>query len=247
MSYALPNAWELAERRLELLEASHDADSIRFAEALGIGPDWDCLEAGAGHGSFARWLAGRARSVLAVDLDVRLLEHLEAPNLEVRSLNLATEALPPAAFDLVHTRLVLIHVPERERALRNLVSAVRPGGFLLVEEDDTYPIEATATGDYRRAWDAFVAMTVESGLDPHWARGLPERLGELGLVDVGAEVDDQFFPGGSVPARFWSLTWVQARERIGDVVDGGHAELQDPRRWFHGPAKFSVWGRRPGP
>ena len=115
MSYALPNAWELAERRLELLEASHDADSIRFAEALGIGPDWDCLEAGAGHGSFARWLAGRARSVLAVDLDVRLLQHLEAPNLEVRSLNLATEALPPAAFDLVHTRLVLIHVPERER------------------------------------------------------------------------------------------------------------------------------------
>ena len=83
--------------------------------------------------------------------------------------------------------------------LRNLVSAVRPVGFLLVEEDDTYPIEATATGAYRRAWDTFVAMTVKSGLDPHWARGLPERLGEL----------------------------------------------EDPRRWFHGPAKFSVWGRRP--
>jgi hypothetical protein len=34
---ALPNAWELAERRLEPLEACHDPASIRRAEKLGLG------------------------------------------------------------------------------------------------------------------------------------------------------------------------------------------------------------------
>jgi hypothetical protein len=54
---AFPNAWEFARRRLELLEACHDPGSFRRAAALGVGPGWRCLDAGAGGGSFARWPA----------------------------------------------------------------------------------------------------------------------------------------------------------------------------------------------
>jgi SAM-dependent methyltransferase len=250
--YALPNAWELADRRLALLEASHDAASIRRAEALGVGPGWHCLDAGAGHGSFARWLASRVGEngrVVAADLDVRLLE--EIPGIEVRQLDLAADELPRDAFDLVHTRLVLIHVPARDEVLSRLAAAVRPGGVLMVEEDDIHPVTATATGAYREAWMAFLRMTEAAGLDAEWARDLPERLGALGLEDVDAELDGQLFRGGSEPARFWSLTWLQARERMiamgtpGEVVDAGRAVLEDPARWFHGPAKVIAWGRRP--
>jgi SAM-dependent methyltransferase len=240
-SYVLPNAWELAEPRLELLERCHDPTSIELATRLRAGGR--CLEAGAGHGSFARWLAGRGADVLAVDVDARLIE--PAPNLEVRELNLVTDELPAGEFDFVHTRLVLIHIPEREIVLPKLIAALRPGGLLLVEEDDTYPIDAASTGPYRAAWDAFLELTCEAGLDPNWARGLPERLLDLGLADVGADVNVQFFAGDSLPARFWAMTWLQVRERVGAVLDGGRLALEDPTRWFHGPAKFSVWGRRP--
>jgi trans-aconitate methyltransferase len=37
---------------------------------------------------------------------------------------------------LVHARLVLVHIAERERVLRRLVSALRPGGWLLIEDAD---------------------------------------------------------------------------------------------------------------
>jgi trans-aconitate methyltransferase len=40
-------------------------------------------------------------------------------------------------FDLVHARLVLVHVPDRARALATMVAALRPGGWLLVEDADT--------------------------------------------------------------------------------------------------------------
>jgi SAM-dependent methyltransferase len=253
--YALPNTWELAERRLEHLEAAHDPSSIRRAEALGVGRGWRCLDAGAGHGSFARWLAGRVGEtgrVVAADLDTRLLEETTVPNLEVRRIDLVNEELPRDAFDLVHCRLLLLHLPERDAVLAKLAGAVRPGGLLMVEEDDIHPVVATATGAYREAWKVFMAMMQSAGLDAEWARALPERLDGLGLEDVDAELDAQLFRGGSDPARMWNLTWLQVHERIvamglpGDVVDAGRAELDDPARWFHGPVKVIAWGRRPG-
>jgi SAM-dependent methyltransferase len=241
MAYALPNAWEQARERLALLEAAHDASSIRHAEALGVGPGWECLEAGAGGGSFARWLAGRAGRVVAADLDVRHLDGLEA-----WQVDLAADDLPEQAFDFVHTRLVLLHIPRRDEVLAKLVAALRPGGVLLLEEDDIHPVLATARGGYREAWLAFLKAMSAGGTDPEWARELPVRLDALGLKDVEAELEGQLFRGGSGPAEFWSLTWEQVRERFGDdaVLDAGQAELADSQRWFHGPVKVVAWGYR---
>jgi SAM-dependent methyltransferase len=245
-SYAFPNAWELARHRLELLEASYDPSSFRYAEALGVGPGWRCLDAGAGGGSVAGWLASRVGErgrVVAADIDTRLIEDLAAPNLEVRQMDLCADELEVGGFDFVHTRLVLIHLPAREAVLRRLVDALRPGGVLMVEEADIYPVLGTATGDYRDGWDAFLAATPD--LDPAWARGLPERLDRLGLRDVDAEVDSQFFRGSSPPADFWSLSWSQVRDRTdAHAIDRGREALADTTRWYHGPATHIVWGRR---
>jgi SAM-dependent methyltransferase len=174
--YTFPNAWELARRRLELLEACHDPGSFRRAAALGVGPGSRCLDAGAGAGSFARWLVDRTGDVLAVDIDVRLVEEIDAPGLEVRRHDLAHDELPRGEFDFVHTRLVLIHVPERDAVLRRLADALRPGGVLLVEEDDIDPL-ATTKGAYREAWDAVLELTGAAGLDGEWGAAAVSRYG----------------------------------------------------------------------
>ena len=247
--YALPNDWELADRRLALLEACHDPSSIRRAQALGVGAGWHCLDAGAGGGSFARWLAARVGDegrVVAADLDVTVLERLDAPGVEVRRLDLVRDELPAEAFDFVHTRLVLLHIPEREQVLRRLVGTLRRGGVLMVEEDDIFPLAATTSGAYRAGWAAFLETMEQASTDGDWARRLPEHLDALGLAEVDAEVDTQLFRGGSEPAQFWSLTWAQVRERVRATadLDEGRAVLEDPRLWFYGPAKIIAWGRR---
>jgi SAM-dependent methyltransferase len=245
MPYALPNAYALARERLELLAQCNDPASIRRATALGVGPGWRCLDVGAGAGSFARWLAGVTGDAVAADLDVRLLS--PGPGLEVRRLDVRTDALERGAFDLVHTRHLLLHLPERDAVLPRLVDALRPGGVLLIEEDDIYPLLACATGAYREAWLDFLAMMQHAGVDPLWARDLPARLDALGLRDVDAELNGQLFRGGSVPARFWSLTWLQARDRLDPaVVDAGREALAGPAQWFHGPVRVIAWGHAPG-
>jgi SAM-dependent methyltransferase len=254
LDYALPNTWEQARRRLELLAACHDDASRRRAAALGVGPGWRCLDAGAGQGSFARWLASRVSPdghVVTADLDVTLMADLDEPNLEVREMDLTRDYLPRGEYDLVHTRLALLHIPEREKVLARLAAALRPGGLLLLEEDDGFPILATATGEYRAAWEVFLQVMASGGTHPAWARNLPERLGALGLADVDAEAGAQLFRGGSAAAQMWSLTWAQVRERVRAMglpvenLDRGCAVLDDPDRWFHGPTMVAAWGRRP--
>jgi SAM-dependent methyltransferase len=96
---------------------------------IGVREGWRCLDVGAGGGSATRLLAervGDTGSVLAVDLDTRLLAPLASARVEVRRHDLLADPLPDGAFDLVHARNLLMHLPARVDALRRLLAAVRP-------------------------------------------------------------------------------------------------------------------------
>src|SRR5262249_2243703 len=47
-------------------------------------------------------------------------------HIERRRHDIGTDPLPEQAFDLIHARLVLQHVPQRHDALAELVAALRP-------------------------------------------------------------------------------------------------------------------------
>ena len=137
---AQAGAEELERARLALLEEVCDPGTVLQLDAIGVGEGWRCLDVGAGGGSATRLLAervGETGSVLALDLDVRLLEPLASDRVEVRRHDLLGEPLPQAAFDVVHARNLLMHLPARLDALRRLVAAVRPGGWLAVCEPDS--------------------------------------------------------------------------------------------------------------
>jgi len=62
--------------------------------------------------------------------------------------DVGVDPLPEAAFDLVHARLVLIHVPQAAAALARLAAALRPGGWLVIEDfDPTFIDRSFATAD----------------------------------------------------------------------------------------------------
>src|SRR5437879_10403845 len=84
-------------------------------------------------------LAGR---LLAINIDPRFLETLKVPNLEVRRHDIVSDPLPEETFDLIHARLVLVHLPQWQKVLQRLISVLKPGGWLLDEEFDSESVPA---------------------------------------------------------------------------------------------------------
>jgi SAM-dependent methyltransferase len=248
-------AEELERARLTLLEQLFDRHTVRQLDAIGVGDGWRCLDVGAGAGSATRLLAervGDAGSVLAVDLDVRLLEPLAGDRVEVRRHDLLGDPLPEAAFDIVHARNLLMHLPSRLDALRRLLAAVRPGGWLAVCEPDFNALAVSPpSAAWYRTWSLFCDTTVAGGWDPGYGSRLLRDLQALDLADLEGEVVTHYVRGGSVPARLFAATL----ERLGErMLALGAAErdiasarrlLCDPSVTYRPPTITSAWARRP--
>jgi SAM-dependent methyltransferase len=253
-TYVVPNDWDGARRRLRLLEAWADPATTRRLAVTGVGPGWHCLEVGAGGGSITDWLCqqvGSTGTVVAVDIDTRFVDELEHPNLAVRHQDVVTEPVPRHQFDLVHTRAVLSHLPARHEVLADLIAALRPGGWLLIEEVDFFPVHACGTGLYRDTIIALEDILSPAGLNCHWARGLAPLLQDGGLGAVTAAADVGFCPGGSPAAQFLAVSLEQLRDPL--IAGGCTAAdldrfallMDDPTVWFPNMALVGAAGQRP--
>ncbi len=117
--YTFDLAWERERARVGAGELLFDAFTTHvLAEDVGVAEHWECLEVGAGGGSAARWLVDRVGPtgrVLATDVNTHRLPADQG--YQVLRHNVATEPVPDGPWDLIHTRMVLLHVPERREVL----------------------------------------------------------------------------------------------------------------------------------
>jgi SAM-dependent methyltransferase len=116
-----------------------DPTTFRHLGALGLRAGWRCWEVGAGGPTVPAGLAervGPTGRVLATDIDVSALEEAPGPGFEILRHGVTAEPAPRSGLDLVHARLVLMHVAGRDAALTAMTGALRPGGWLLAEEAD---------------------------------------------------------------------------------------------------------------
>jgi SAM-dependent methyltransferase len=258
-TYAFANAWQLARQRLSALEAWLDPDTIRHLTARGIVPGWHCLEVGAGGGSIAAWMGDRvgpSGSVLATDLDTRHVDALARPNVQTLRHDVVRDPLPTESFDLVHTRLVLMHLPDWETALDRLVSALKPGGWLVVEEMDFAgaALDPACGPDAVALFDVALAGLqrgmAEHGTDSYFGRRLLGALRSRGLQAIATEGRSSCSPGGSPASIAWRLAFEQLREELvamgalsDDDVSAVAALLDDPDTSFLTQTTIAAWGQ----
>ncbi|HEX8459546.1 MAG TPA: class I SAM-dependent methyltransferase [Pyrinomonadaceae bacterium] len=93
------------------------------------------LEIGCGTGEFSRLLAGRAASVLAIDLSPQMIRLARErsrlyPHIEFLNADASTYQLPRDHFDCIATLTTLHHL-RLEGILRRIRAALRPGGVFL--------------------------------------------------------------------------------------------------------------------
>ncbi len=243
------------EWRRRQREALFDPGTVHWLDRIGVAEGWRCLEIGAGYGSIAAWLASRTGPdrVTATDIRgeylLRLRECLEGAA-TVMEHDVSADPLPSGEFDLVHARFVLEHLPARETIITKLVDALRPGGWLVIEDAEFSPCVADGSA-YGDAMSAFVAAMTRSGTDYSWALQLPEVLSRANVRLCEAVGQALFFAGASDEAKFWAANWFDVRDALTSVglseaaLEAAVAEADDSRRWFPGPMVVTAAARRP--
>lgn len=256
--YVFDNAGEQTRGRFSALENLFDSGTFRQFEELGIAPGWRCLEVGGGSGSVARWLSDRVGAegrVVVTDIDTRHLAGIEAPNIEVRQHDIVNNDIEADYFDVVHTRLVLLHLPERERAIDNIIRALKPGGWVLLEEFDSESMKPDAEvnpAEYlMKTLNALWKVMTARGVNLRIGRLLPGVLERKGLHDISAEGKAFLFRGGSDGATLFRANFLQMHEALiasGHVTeDEFHADmkrLDDPAITWPSSVLWAVRGRR---
>ena len=127
------------------------------------------LDVGAGEGGDALWLAENGWQVTASDISRRALARVAAEaerrGLEIESLHAdanASDAFEAGGYDLVTAMYASIPRSPDSRGVRNLLSAVTPGGTLLVVSHDLEPMRAPIdTSTHSRPFDPDAYVRVD--------------------------------------------------------------------------------------
>jgi SAM-dependent methyltransferase len=124
-------------------------------------------------------------------------------------------------FDLIHARLLLLHLPFRRRLLRQLVDCLAPGGWLVLGEFSRQPLEVLAAASpadaslFRRVVDALVTVLEQGhGADLGWAHQARSAMIEVGLRHVYTVEHAETWVGGGAGCRLHHVNSVQKQEAL---------------------------------
>jgi SAM-dependent methyltransferase len=169
--------------------------------------------------------------------------------------DVARDKPPQGPFDLIHARLVLTHVPEREHALVTMASALAPGGVLVIEDADVglqpnASLDATPEAELaNKIRSSFRLLLTRRDAEPSFGRTLPRHLSAIGLREIGA---DAWFPLVDARSeRIEQLTVTLLRNQLEDAglllaeeIDLHLANLEAGRVTIVQPPLVGCWGWR---
>ncbi|HJZ10389.1 MAG TPA: methyltransferase domain-containing protein [Trebonia sp.] len=253
-------------RQSEELQPEARALLARLGE-LGLRPGQAALDLGCGPRGILDLLAeavGPGGRVVGLDADPA---HVTAArqfafsqglaNVEVLAGDARHTGLPAESFDLVHTRTLLVTIPEPAEVVAEMARLARPGGLVASQEADAeFSICYPPLPEWDRLLALFRASFPRTGADLRLGRQLPELFREAGLTDVGATVYAGSYPAGHsrrtvIPDLVRSLHPViiglgLAGEReLADVDAAVRAHLADPRTLVMPHLLVTAWGRKP--
>ena len=162
--------WDSDPKKVE--RAGAVANALRAA--IPFRPGMTALEYGCGTGLLSFALREDLASITLADTSEGMLAVLSdkiaaarADNMHPVRLDLVTDPLPAARFDLVYSLMVLHHIPDTATILRRFYAVLNPGGWLAVvdldQEDGSFHADHAAQVHHGFERDALQAMAEIAG------------------------------------------------------------------------------------
>jgi len=220
-------------------------------------PSEHILDVGCGFGLFAHELAaavGPSGRVVGIE---RELAQIEEGNRLVREAGLAIRAdirqgdaydFPLHAeewgsFDVAHARFLLEHLARPAEVVAAMVRAVKPGGRVILEDDDHEALVLhPPVPEFEAVWRAYARAYEEGGRDPRIGRKLVSLLVSAGASP--ARSDWPFF-GACAGADTFDFIVTNCRTIILGARDAILAtRAVTPGEFDAGIASYDAWRKR---
>jgi SAM-dependent methyltransferase len=207
-------------------------------ERIGIKPGERVVDLGCGPGNVLGLLAkrvGATGSVVGVERDAnfanearRRVAEQSLSQVDVREGDAYDTGLPRASFDGGHMRLVLVNVPEPERIVREMVSLIRPGGWVASFEADVLSLLCDPPiPEWNRLLDAYKAYSAAQGIDLAIGRRTRRLFRAAGVVDIHVDAIVFVYPFGDDRRLILRDFIDNVREKL---IDGGYIGRGDLER-----------------
>lgn len=242
----------------ERLTRLNELINPRSLELLALRPGDKVLDVGSGLGLLAWEMAeavGHDGRVLGIERDRTQLAtalqrshegHDFAATVEFRRGDAVKPPLRPgewASFDVAHCRFLLEHVPEPERVVAAMAEAVRPGGRVVLEDDDHDLLRLwPPVPGVDRLWLAYIHAYRQSGNDPFIGRRLVALLDEAGLTPSRCAMPRFGACAGSEDFPLYV-------DNLAEILLGARDAIQDGGRvsdveFAHAMSALEAWGKR---
>lgn len=219
---------EAGAARLELLQRVYGPATERVCREVGLAVGWRVADIGCGTGSTSCWFAqqvGSDGSVMALDASAaqlaiarRRASQSGLANVTFLEGSAYEPGFPTGQFDLVFCRLLLCHLQRPADALREMVTMLRPGGVLVVQDLILTSI-FTDPGSpaYQRFIEVVMGVGAKLGVDYCLGLRLHQLFREAGLMNIRVVLDQPAFISDE-RKRFWEYTFLEASPAI---IGGG--------------------------
>ncbi|WP_147916299.1 class I SAM-dependent methyltransferase [Ruania zhangjianzhongii] len=248
-SYLFDTGSEQGGDHMDHLAHLFDVHTVSIIGPIGLQPGQRCLDVGAGGGSVVRWLAkqvGPSGEVVAVDIDTSRLG--DGPGITVvgADINEGLVGAQAGPYDLIHARLTLLHLPDREAILSTLADALAPGGWLVIGDATSRPLRVLSDHCMRDVaiWERIQYLSHEvvgpaAGMDLTWGYRISDQMVAAGLAHLYGTENSQTATGGSPGLLVHAALNTQAHDAL--LAAGAEEwEMQRYQELCHDPT-FRIW------
>ena len=249
LSYQLAEA-DKVTNRLDLLERLYDPQTIDRLRSIGVKEGWHCFVPGAGRGSIVARLSemvGPSGSVLATDIRPQASRNGHASNVTCIRHDLMNDRISGNRFDLICVRLLFVHLKDPLMAMQKLASALRPGGWLLIEEYEFPPPDDDAGISLIDFWQGVIHHWLQQGQNFTIGRDLERLVAASGLELRWVRRTPNELKGGSLEAQFHRMTAIQVKEILissgalsREIFDASIEAFDDPTCGLYGPTMTAI-------
>jgi len=251
--------------RLRVLSRVMQPSSVALLARAGVGAGASCLDIGCGGGDLT-WdmsrLVGPSGRVVGVDIDPPQLaiaaEEARAAgfeNIEFRHLDIM-QSSPVDTFDVIHARFLLTHMPDPGVALAHMVSALKPGGVLVLQDIDMegqFCFPPLPEMDRYKA--LYTRIAERRGVDANIGRRLPALMAAAGLGTIHVNVVQPAGTSGEVkliaPITMENISdsaiaeGLATRDELEAITNGLYRSVADPNVLMSIPRIVEAWATRP--